>query len=64
LEERFEEFDNEEQQVKKKPWRINGDPQHDTYAQRRQVYVDYIEKLQGAAAQLEMERKDLIEKLQ
>jgi hypothetical protein len=59
LQERFEEFDNKEQQTKK-PWRINGDPQHDTYAQRRQVYKDYLEKLESAAAELEKERDQLI----
>ncbi|KAI6209803.1 hypothetical protein M3Y96_00259800 [Aphelenchoides besseyi] len=36
-------------------WRINGDPVHDTFAQRHSVYVEHLENLKEARKKLEVE---------
>jgi arylsulfatase A-like enzyme len=53
----FDSFQNTQLQ-QSKPWRINGVPQHDTYAQRRQVYLDYINRLSDAEKKLAKELKE------
>ncbi|KAI6192022.1 hypothetical protein M3Y97_00291000 [Aphelenchoides bicaudatus] len=58
LQECFDDFENKHQQAKK-AWRINGDPQHDTYAQRRPIYLDYLKQLDSLTEELEKQRDDL-----
>lgn len=65
LQKHFDELkDPENQSESEEPWRINGDPQHDTYAQRRQVYIDHQKKLDEVIEKLTEQRDSLLEKFQ
>ncbi|KAI6205008.1 hypothetical protein M3Y94_00743100 [Aphelenchoides besseyi] len=52
--EKREEFEKENKSSRA-AWRINGDPVHDTFAQRHSVYVEHLENLKVERKKLEVE---------